>query len=298
MTIVLLAGVAVLDFVLSVDAMPRRAEKYRARDAAIIGGGCAANAAVAIARLGGTARLSARVGADPVGDMIVSELVAEGVDCSLVERFEGRRSSFSSVLVDAQGERQIVNFRDETLSFEAGWLEDAMPASFDAALVDTRWPEGAAAVLKAAWRLSRPGVIDAEVPVAEAAEALTLASHVAFSAQGLREYTGLDDLQAGLRLAQRQADAWVCYTDGANGVTFIDGNTMRHVPAFAVEAVDTLGAGDVWHGAFALALGEGRREEDAIVFANAVAAIKCTKFGGRAGIPNRAETEAFMRQRR
>lgn len=298
MTIVVLAGIAVLDFVFSVDAMPHRAEKYRARDAALVGGGCAANAAVAIARLGGTARLSARVGADPVGDMIVSELIAEAVDCSLVKRFEGKRSSFSSVLIDAQGERQIVNFRDETLSFEAGWLEDAMPASFDAALVDTRWPEGAAAVLKAARRLSRPGVVDAEVPVAEAAEALTLASHIAFSAQGLREYTGLDDLQAGLRLAQSRAGAWVCYTDGANGVTFIDGNAMRHVPAFAIKAVNTLGAGDVWHGAFALALGEGRREEDAVVFANAVAAIKCTKFAGRAGIPNRAETEAFMRQRR
>jgi len=173
-----------------------------------------------------------------------------------------------------------------------------MPASFDAALADTRWPKGGAAVLKAARNLSRPGVLDAEVPVGEAAEALTLASHIAFSAQGLREYTGLQDLQAGLRQAQNQAGAWVCYTDGAKGVTFIDGDTMRHVPAFVVEAVDTLGAGDVWHGAFALALGEGRREEDAILFANAVAALKCTKFGGRAGIPNRTETEAFMRQKR
>lgn len=298
MTTILLAGVAVVDFVFSVDAMPRRAEKYRARDAAIVGGGCAANAAVAVARLGGTARLAARVGADAVGGMIVSELAAENVDCALVKRFDGKRSSFSSVLVDAQGERQIVNFRDETLDFDAGWLEDAMPVSFDAALADTRWANGGAAVLKAARNLSRPGVLDAEVPAGEAAEALTLASHIAFSAQGLHEYTGLDDLQAGLHLAQSRTSAWVCCTDGANGVAFIDGGVMRHIPAFAVEAVDTLGAGDVWHGAFALALGEGQREDEAILFANAVAAIKCTKFGGRAGIPGRAETEAFMRQRR
>jgi len=81
MTTVVLAGVAVIDFVFSVDAMPSRAEKYRARDAAITVGGCAANAAVAVARLGGTARLAARVGADRVGDMIVSGLVAEAVDC-------------------------------------------------------------------------------------------------------------------------------------------------------------------------------------------------------------------------
>jgi sulfofructose kinase len=298
MTTVVLAGVAVIDFVLSVDAMPCRAEKYRARDAAVIGGGCAANAAVAVARLGGAAKLAARVGVDPIGDMIVAGLAEEGVDCSLVRRFKGKHSSFSSVLVDRQGERQIVNFRDETLSFEAGWLEAAMPASFDAALADTRWPQGGATVLKAARALSRPGVLDAEVTVHEALESLMLASHVAFSAQGLREFTGMSDLDAALRLAHRKADAWVCYTDGGKGVTFLDGEQISHVPAFAVEVVDTLGAGDVWHGAFALALGEGRQEADAILFANAVAAIKCTKFGGRAGIPTREEAEAFMRKRR
>lgn len=298
MTTVVLAGVAVIDFVLSVDDMPRRAEKYRALDAAIVGGGCAANAAVAVARLGGQAMLASRVGADPIGDMIVADLATEGVDCTLVKKFEEKRSSFSSIFVDKQGERQIVNFRDGTLSFDAGWLEQAMPSSFDTALADTRWPEGGAAVLKAARALSRPGVLDAEVPVHEAMESVALASHVAFSAQGLRELTGLGDLNEALRLAKKKAGGWVCYTDGTNGVTFLDGNKIRHVPAFAVEVVDTLGAGDVWHGAFALALGEGRSEADAILFANAVAAIKCTKFGGRAGIPTREEAEAFMRKRR
>jgi sulfofructose kinase len=297
MTTILVAGVAVIDFVFSLEVMPRRAEKYRARDAAVVGGGCAANAAVAVARLGGTAQLAARVGADAIGNLIVADLEAEAVDCALVRAFEGKRSSFSSVFIDAHGERQIVNFRDETLSFEAGWLQEVMPASFDAALADTRWPAGGAAVLRAARALSRPGVLDAEVPVGEAAESLVIASHIAFSAQGLREYTALEDLGAALRQAQRQTEAWVCYTDGANGVTFLSGDDLRHIPAFAVEAVDTLGAGDVWHGAFALALAEGRSEEDAVTFANAVAAIKCTKFGGRAGIPGREETEAFMRQR-
>jgi sulfofructose kinase len=298
MTVILLAGVAVLDFVFLLDALPRRAEKFRARDAVISGGGCAANAAVAVARLGGRARLAARIGADMIGDIIVSGLTAEGVDCSLVRRFEGKRSSFSSVFVDAQGERQIVNFRDDTLSFDAAWLQDAIPPSFDGALADSRWPAGAAAILKAAKDRSRPGVLDAEAPVGEAAEALTLASHVAFSAQGLRDFTGQTGIEAGLRWARKELPAWLCCTDGANGVIFLGGDGQpRHIPAFAVDAVDTLGAGDVWHGAFALALGEGRREADAILFANAVAAIKCTRFGGRAGIPDRAEVEAFMNER-
>lgn len=297
MTTILLAGVAVIDFVFQLDALPRRAEKYRAQDATISGGGCAANAAVAVARLGGTARLAARLGADPIGDMIVAGLEAEGVDCGLVRRFEGRRSSFSSVYVDAAGERQIVNYRDMEISFDAGWLDDAALGPFDAALADTRWPLGGAAILAAARKSGKPGVLDAEAPIAEAAESLSLASHIAFSAQGLRDYAGEADFASALRRAAAQTGAWVCVTDGARGVSWLDGDTLRQVPAFEVEAVDTLGAGDVWHGAFALALGEGKAEHEAIRVANAVAAIKCTRFGGRSGIPTRAEADDFMKER-
>jgi sulfofructose kinase len=67
-------------------------------------------------------------------------------------------------------------------------------------------------------------------------------------------------------------------------------------PAFAITPLDTLGAGDVWHGAFALLLGEGASPPDAIRFASAVAAIKCTRTNGRAGYPTRAETESFMKE--
>jgi sulfofructose kinase len=297
MATILIAGVAVVDFVFLLDEMPARAEKHRAKDAAIVGGGCGANAAVAVARLGGKARLAARLGDDPVGDMIVANLEAEGVDCTLARRFPGGRSSFSSVFVDAAGERQIVNFRDADLSFGAGWLEQEMPGDFDAALADTRWPQGAAALLSAARALSRPGVLDAEPPIAEAIEALQVASHVAFSAQGLREFVGIDNLEKALTDAAKHTRAWFCVTDGPHGVTYLDEGVPRRIPTFEVEVVDTLGAGDIWHGAFTLALGEGWREADAARFANAAAAIKCTRFGGRAGTPARHEVEQFMRDR-
>jgi sulfofructose kinase len=297
MATILIAGVAVVDFVFLLDEMPMRAEKHRAKDAAIVGGGCAANAAVAVSRLGGKARLAARLGDDPVGAMIVADLEAEGVDCTLARRFPGGRSSFSSVFVDAAGERQIVNFRDGDLSFDAGWLEQAMPGDFDAALADTRWPQGAAALLSAARALSRPGVLDAEPPIAEATEALQVASHVAFSAQGLREFVGIDNLEKALADAVKHTRAWLCVTDGPREVIYLDEGAVRRIPAFEVKVVDTLGAGDIWHGAFALALGEGKREAEAARFANAAAAIKCMRFGGRTGTPARHEVEQFMRDR-
>jgi sulfofructose kinase len=86
-------------------------------------------------------------------------------------------------------------------------------------------------------------------------------------------------------------------TVGESGVLFLEEGRVAAVPAFAVDAVDTLAAGDAWHGAFALALAEGRDERAAIRFASAAAAIKCTRFGGRAGLPSRAEVDAFLRER-
>ncbi len=76
-----------------------------------------------------------------------------------------------------------------------------------------------------------------------------------------------------------------------------DGTALRRSPAFPVKAVDTLGAGDVFHGAFALALAEGRDAPAAMRFGSAAAALKCSRLGGSTGAPTRAEVEAFMAAR-
>jgi sulfofructose kinase len=297
MATILVAGVAVIDFVFKVDEMPRRAEKYRALGAEIIGGGGAANAAVTIARLGGRAMLATRLGDDAIADMIEKELRAEGVDLALVKRFADKRSSFSSVFVDKAGERQIVNYRDMGMSFDADWLSPLLPDRFDGALADTRWPQGGPAILKAATAKGLPAVVDAEAPIHEAMETITAGSHVAFSMQGLRDFAGHGDARRGLAEAAKATGAWVCVTDGAAPVTFFAEGAFGEVPSFPVDAIDTLAAGDVWHGAFALFLAEGMAETDAIRLANAVGAMKCLRFGGRAGVPTRAEAEAFVRER-
>lgn len=296
MTTVIAAGVAVIDFVFRLDEVPEPGHKYRAREAMIVGGGCAANAAVAISRLGGQAVLAARIGDDMIGKMVLAGLEEERVDCALVRRYEGRRTSYSSVVVDAHGERNIVGFRDEAMDFGADWLERDAPADFDAALADTRWPEGARVLMEQARQRGVPGIIDGEAPVREAQGALHTASHIAFSAQGLRDYCGDADLETGLRQAADETGAWVCVTEGADGVRWWDGEAVRHMQAFAVDVVDTLGAGDVWHGAFALMLAEGSAEPEAIRYASAVSAIKCTQFGGRTGIPTGQAVDDFLKE--
>jgi sulfofructose kinase len=294
MTGVLCVGVAVHDFVFGLDEMPTRAEKYRARTVASVGGGCAANAAVAVARLGGEALIAGRLGADGIGDLIVAGLEAERVDCRLMRRFEGHRSSLSAIVVDAAGERMIVNYRDPDLPPSPDILPDPLPPAIRAVVADTRWAAGAAAAMRLARAAGVPGVLDAEPPIAEVMDALPLASHVVFSAQGLADLAGTRDLAAGLVAARRHVPGFLAVTDGAAGTLVLDGERPVRVPTLTVDVVDTLGAGDVWHGAFTLRLGEGADVWDAVRFANVAAALKCTRFGGRAGVPTRAEVDAVL----
>ena len=294
MATVFCVGHAVQDFVFSVDAMPAAAEKYRASAFESIGGGPAATAAVAVARLGGRSLLAARTGDDVIGDTVVAELEEYGVDCSLVRRIAGRSSSLSAVMVDSHGERTIVNYVDPLIESNADWLPGELPDDVDAVLCDTRWPEGALHALELARRRGVPGVLDADLPVPADGELVRAASHVAFSASGLAEYSDDNDPERALRKVAVSTDAWCGVTLGRRGALWLDAGETCEVGAFDVPVGDTLGAGDVWHGAFALALGEGRDVREAVVFAGAAAALKVANGQGRAGAPTRQDVDAFL----
>ncbi|MEP2531404.1 PfkB family carbohydrate kinase [Shimia sp.] len=290
---VLCVGAAVVDFVFHLETLPDKAEKYGTESAAIVGGGCAANSAVAVSRLGGEAILGARLGDDPIGDLVIAGLAGDNVDTSNVTRTPGARSSYSSVFIDQRGERQIVNFRGQGLVLDTSWFDSVQ--NLGAVLTDTRRVSAARDALMLAQQRGIPGILDGEAPVDP--NLVALASHAAFSLQGLRDLVPGTTPQEALTKLRAEHGCWVCVTDGENGVWFTDQDNMRHVPAFEVDPVDTLGAGDVWHGAFALALCEGQSELNAIRFANAAAALKCTKSGGREGAPTRSETEQFLKEK-
>lgn len=286
-------GIATLDYVYGVAHLPTRGEKYRARDLAVVGGGCAGNASVAIARLGGQSWIATRLADDLTGDRIVADLEADGVDTRFAHRFAGLRSPVSAILVDGAGERMVVSYSDPAIPEEPGWLPASLPVDAGSVLADTRWGEGSLAALRLARAAGIPGVLDGDRQPPHP-DLLSTASHVAFSAQALREVAQEDDPRDGLAKLAQGAGNWLAVTLGKEGVLFVENGVVAHIPAFAIEAVDTLGAGDVWHGAFALALAEGKGEREAIRFASATAAIKCTHFGGRAGAPRRDEVERFL----
>ena len=296
--VILCTGIAVLDEVFRVEHFPSADMKAMASEFAIVGGGCAANAAVTIARLGVAAGfagpLGGPAGQEPTGDRILAGLIAEGVDCGGCVRVAGAASGLSAIMVDAVGRRTIVSYGDEQLSLVRPANAVGLAAAADALLADNRFPEFSLPICRAARARGIPVVVDADMPTDVADPMFAVASHIIFSAECLRAIAATDDLAAGLARVSRHTASFLSVTEGANGVYWRESGVTRHMPAFVVDTVDTLAAGDVFHGGFTVALVERRGIEDAMRFAAAAAAIKCSRFGGSRTAPTRADVEAFL----
>lgn len=298
-TTVACVGLAVLDIVFSVETHPDRGRKTFADAMTVIGGGPAANAAVTVARLDGDARFIGRLGDDIVGDLIIDDFARWGVDASGVRRIPSVPSPVSSIVVEADGERTIVNHSDRRLFAPDDGVAPGDLTGVHAVLGDLLWPTGAISAMHAARAAGIPAVLDFdETPRGPVGVVLTAPTHIIFSAPALAAVSGEQDSLLGLRSVRAMTTSWIAVTLGAGGVLWLDdAGEPRQSPAFAVDAIDTLGAGDVFHGAFTLGLAEGRPIEEVIRRASAVAALKCTHFGGRSGIPGTQEVDAFLSSR-
>jgi sulfofructose kinase len=294
---ILCAGMAVLDEVFRIERFPVANSKVQASAFQSIVGGCAANAAIAIARLGGRAELIAALGApeaDDISDRILAGLAREGVGCRGSVRVADASSTISSVFVDAAGDRMIVTRCDERLFTATVDHPGTLVANVDAVLADNWLPDLVLPICAAARRRGLPVIVDGDGPMSEKSEMMALATHIVFSAEALRATTGRDHLGEALACIGARAHGFLAVTDGANDILWLDGGALRRMPVFAVAVADTLAAGDVFHGAFALALAEGSGEIAALRFGAASAALKCTRHGGGAGAPQRAEVEALL----
>lgn len=295
---ILCTGISVLDAVFRVDSFPVAEAKTQASEFMIIAGGCAANASVAIARLGAHARFAGPLGGppggDPIGDRILVELAREGVECADCPRLAGVPSSMSAISIDARGERAIVNYRDDRLADARPRDAAGLVAGADAMLADNRFPEFSLPICEAGRARGIPVVLDADKPTRATDALFRIATHIVFSAEGLRATAQTNDLGAGLGRIAEATDAFLAVTDGPDGVRWLERGACRHMPAFRIAAVDTLAAGDVFHAGFVLALAEGQSETDAMRLGAAAAALKCTRFGGITGAPRRTEVEAWL----
>jgi sulfofructose kinase len=287
-------GITVLDRVQLVPQLPTSGGKYVANDYFEIGGGPAATAAVAVARLGHDVDFIGRVGDDSVADTMLSELSSYGVGVGHAVVIPGASSAFSAVIVDAEGERMIINYQDKSLSKDPTALHSVDFSTYSTILTDVRWIEGAKYALEQAKKFGIPSVLDADITPEAIDELVELADHVAFSEPGLEKFTNCNDPIEGLKIAQQKTKSKVYVTVGSKGCYWLEQGELCHQAGRKVDVVDTTGAGDVFHGAMAVAVAERMQTREAIEFSNTVAALKCTQLGGRQGIPDRNAVDSTL----
>jgi sulfofructose kinase len=196
--------------------------------------------------------------------------------------------------MNTRGDRTIVTYRDERIATAAPRDPERLVSGVDAVLADNRYPEFVRPICEAARHRKLPVVLDGDRPTVEDDPLFRIATHVVFSWECLRETTGVSDLGEGLLRLAGKTDAFLAVSNGPDAIVYLDRGKLRTLPVFTIAAVDTLGAGDAFHGGFILGLAEGRSELEAMRFGAAVAGIKCTRIGGSAGAPTRAEVEAFL----
>ena len=298
---ILCTGIIVLDEVFRVEKLPPPDTKVEAKDFFVVNGGCAANAAVAIARLGGRAALASPMGGpagkDDNGDRVLAALKRERVDTAACQRVDGLATALSVIFIDARGNRTIVTYRDERIATARPDDPEALVALADVVLADNRFPQFVRPICEAARRRKLRIVLDADKATVGDDPLFSIASHVVFSSECLIATTGRGDLAEGLKVIAGHTDSFLAVSNGPNDILFLEGGALQRVPVFAIDAVDTLGAGDALHGGFALALAEGLSEAQALRFGAAVAGIKCSRIGGSAGTPTRAEVDAFLAEK-
>jgi sugar/nucleoside kinase (ribokinase family) len=260
------------------------------------GGGVVATALVACARLGLKTKYVGKVGADAPGDCSRESLQHEGIDVTdlVVDPRESTRVTVG-LIERASGRRTLIRGVEPLARLRPG----EVPASAVTCgqILHLDGYEGPVAVWAA--RLARaagiPVSLDAE-DATECREELFALADILIMGRSLGErLAGCTRPPAILEHLSRLGPSVVGLTMGADGAIVQHGSTMVQAPGFAVEVVDTTGAGDVFHGAFLAGVLWRWPLVETLRLANAVAALKCRRLGGRAGIPSLAEARAFLR---
>lgn len=288
---VLCVGTSAYDLTFTVDTHPQPDDKVFASSLVSCGGGPAANAAVTVARLGGTAVFAGYLGNDIFGNLHLEEFVAEGVLTDWIVR-GADPTPISTIIAKSDGSRTLIAYQGETRRLPAGSI-DFSQIWPQVILFDGHEPQ--LSIPLAAWAKEKniPTVLDAGSLHSGTEQLASRVDYLVCSEKFARQYTGEQDEQLAMRQLKKIAPV-VIVTIGERGLLWTNGEDEGYFPAFAVAAVDTTGAGDTFHGAFAWCLVQQMSWLETLAFASAAAALCCTKLGARHSIPYHAEVARLV----
>jgi len=294
---VLCIGLPVRDLTFAVESVPGRGQKFPSQRFAQIVGGNALNAAIGVSRLGGRASMTGPMGdkSETADQFLFDDLAKEGIDAAHLVHMPGLVTPISAVMIDPSGERTIVTFRDPELWKVKLPDHDLLLKDCNAILIESRCAGFATDLCHDARKRGIPVVVDIDSTLSQSEGLLTASSHLIFSDDALQSTAGISDNLKALQKMATLTSSFLAVTRGPKGTLWLDDHGQpQETPAFPVHTVDTLGAGDIFHGAFALEFASGKAIPDALRFASAAAALKCTRYGGAFACPQRAEVEEFL----
>lgn len=292
-------GAIAVDDLVYVERYPPADAKTPVVDIVRQGGGLTATALVAVARLGGTAAYAGVLGDDELSRHAIAALQDEGVDCSLVRHDPAAQPVRAVVIIDlSTGSRNIFSDARRFVSREPHEMTAELISRCRVLFVDHRIARAAVAAAPVARSLGIPIVADVErLLTPEVAEMMAISDHLIVSQALAQEVTGRDDPASAVEALARLERVATVVTAGEAGSWYVQGTgPTTHQPAYRIEVVDTTGCGDVFHGAYAALLARGADVALCIRYAAATAALKATRPGGRAGIPDYPTVEAFLRK--
>ncbi|MDP2178237.1 carbohydrate kinase family protein [Methylicorpusculum sp.] len=286
---VLCVGHACYDLVFSVPHHPKTDEKLVADSFISCGGGPAANAAITVSLLGLKAGFAGYLGHDIYGEKHVQELIDNHVNTDFIVR-GSNPTPLSTVIVKPDGSRALINFKGNTQALAAGSI-DFSTIRPRVILFDGHEPHVSMPLAHQARKAGIATVLDAGSIHEGTLGLMPLVDHLVCSEKFARQYAG-DTALALNRLAEFAPS--VVITLGEQGLIWRQGQQQGSLPAFQVEAIDTTGAGDAFHGAFAAGLCQPMPWHELLHYASATGALCTTKTGARTGLPDQKAVSALL----
>lgn len=286
---VLCVGHACYDLVFSVAHHPAENEKIFADSLLSCGGGPAANAAVMVAKLGFSAAFAGYLGHDAYGELHTQELLANGIHIDCLSRGD-LPTPLSTVIVKPNGNRALINYKGDTKPLAADAIDFSMITP-KVILFDGHEPHISVPLAKQARQSGIPTVLDAGSVHEGTLALMGLVDYLVCSEKFALQLKG--DEHTSLTYLADYAP-FVVTTLGERGLIWQHGQQSGSLPAISINAIDTTGAGDAFHGAFAAAVAQGLDWLTVLRYASVAGSLCCTKMGARLGLPSKQEHAAVF----
>ena len=292
-------GANVYDTLITLPEFPAEDTKMRANSTCVSGGGPCATGLVTASKLGGSSAFIGVLSDDNAGKFLLEDMKKYGMTDEYVDVKKGYSSFSSYILLNTKKASRTCVFNKGNLpALELSEKQKQVICDAEILMVDGNEMESAIEGAKLA-NQSDTKVLDDAGGLYDGVERLLPYADILIPSEefalGHTDKKTADE--AAIVLYKKYSPEVVVITQGKNGGIIYDGKEIAKYPAFLVDAVDSNGSGDVFHGAFAFAVSIGYNYKKACVFSSAVSALKCTKVGSRASIPTLDEVKKFLKER-